>query len=155
MRTGGGLEAGAVSSLSVGYTPEATCPSVSSGTCVRGLPAHLHNLATAEGPGDTQVNWKGLIPVPLCILNLLPYEPLLCAHGLSSPFGGEETEVKFRLPLCLWQALPCLGGLTGRSHTVLTIHDKTCIVVAFPLPSFERPCGVGKEKGHQGRHCGN
>lgn len=92
MRTGGGLGAGAVSPLSVGYTPEATCPSVSSWTHVRGLPAHLHNLATGEVPGDTQVNLRGLIPVPLCILNLLPYDPVLCAHRLSIfPFGGWET----------------------------------------------------------------
>lgn len=83
LRTAGGLEAD-ILSFSVDYAPEATYPSVSSWTLVQELLAHLQNLAAAEVPRDTMTNLKGLTPIPLCILSLLPFEPLLCAHRLSS-----------------------------------------------------------------------
>lgn len=59
--------------------------------------------------------------------------------------------MQLRFPLCrllfAGTSLSGGGGLTGRPHTVLTILDNTCIVIAFPLPSFQRPCGVGKGRG--------
>lgn len=79
---------------------------------------------------------------------------------MSSSFGGLETEVQLG-SLCVafvLQALPCLGGLTGRPHTVLTIHVNTCIRMntceymyshAFPLPLL-RDLWCEKGKGASG-----
>lgn len=145
--------------------PEATCPSVSSWTLVRGLPAHLQNLAAAEVPRDTLTNLKGLTPIPLHILSLLPFEPLLCAHRLSSllpiwRIGDLRCSLDSLCVAFVLQALPCLGGLTGRPRTVLTIHVNTCIhmntcIVLSSLSLLCKTCGVGKGRGHHGGHCGN